>query len=171
MGYVEKQVERLAAKYKTRDPFELLDCVNAITFETDKYTRLKGYCFLSCRSTYVAVNTYLPKEEKRMVAAHELGHITLHKNLLKLAPMQDSVLYDMRTPCEYEANLFAANLLVCDSDVEQLAGEMDYFDLCKTLSVSPELMSFKLYSLVQRGYRYNLPIGLNSKFLAKSGTE
>ena len=43
--------------------------------------------------------------------------------------------------------------------------DMDYFRMCKELYVSPDLMSFKLFSMIQRGYRYNLPQGLNSTFL------
>jgi hypothetical protein len=42
---------------------------------------------------------------------------------------------------------------------------MDYFRICKELYVRPDLMSFKLFSMIQRGYQYNLPQGLNSTFL------
>ena len=66
-----------------------------------------------------------------------------------------------------EANLFAANLLLSDTDIEKMSQneDMDYFQMCQNLYVSPELVSFKLFSLMKRGHAYNMPLNLNSKFL------
>ena len=82
-----------------------------IVGETDRYEKLKGYCFMSCQTIYVMVSSFLSEEEKKIVAAHELGHIILHRSQLKMAPMKDDVLYNMRDNTEYEANLFAADLI------------------------------------------------------------
>ena len=38
---------------------------------TDK--TLKGYCFMSCKTIYVMISSFLSEEEKMIVAAHELG--------------------------------------------------------------------------------------------------
>ena len=66
-----------------------------------------------------------------------------------------------------EANLFAANLLLSDTDIEKMSQneDMDYFQMCQSLYLSPELVSFKLFSLTKRGHAYNMPLNLNSKFL------
>ena len=117
--YIYKQVQRLVKKYHTRDPFEILENMNVIVVESDKYETLKGYCFMSCQSTYTVINTFLPEPVKRIVAAHELGHIILHRHQLKMAP------------------------------------------------TTPDVMSFKLFSLIRRGYTYDLPMGIDSKFLGK----
>ena len=105
------------------------------------------------------------------MAAHELGHIVLHHNELKMAPMLDDKLYNMVDDTEYQANLFTADLLISDQDVAELAQneDLDYFSFCSAQSsaASPELMSFKLYSLIHRGQNYNMPLDLNSRFLAK----
>ena len=45
--------------------------------------------------------------------------------------------------------------------------DLDYFGLCSSLNSSPELMSFKLYSLMKRGQAYHRPMEIQSKFLAK----
>lgn len=169
-NYIFHAVEKLIKKHKTRDPFEILQHMGVIVFETDKYQKLKGYCFLSHRTLYVAINEYLSEEEKRIVAAHELGHIILHRSLLCMAPMKDSVLYNMTDKTEYEANLFASDLLLPDDDVFDIThkSDLDYFGLCSTLNTTPELMSFKLYSLIRRGNNeYQIPIGIDSKFLGK----
>lgn len=168
-NYIYTEVGKLIKRFKTRDPFELLDCMNIVVRETSNFKKLKGYCFMSCQTIYVMINSFLPDEEKRIVAAHELGHIILHRKQLKLALMKDDVLYTMTNSTEYEANLFAADLLVEDDDVAEMSKneDLDYFGFCSNLNVSPDLMSFKLYSLMKRGHAYHMPMEIQSNFLAK----
>ena len=162
-------MEKLCKKYKTRDPFELLNGMNVIVTESFAFSNLKGFCFLNCRTTYVVINGNLTDSEKRIVAAHELGHIVLHKDHLKLAPMKDSILYDMTGKLEYQANSFAADLLISDAEIRSLLKEeeMDYFEACHRLDTAPDLISFKLFNLNKRNTSYNLPLptNLNSVFL------
>ena len=167
--YIFGQVNKIIDKYCTRDPFELLDAMGVIMVFSRKYSAdgLKGYCLLANRTTYVVINDFLWEEEQRIVAMHELGHIILHRHILQVAPMRDFELYGMKNRAEYEANLFAADTLISDQVVEELAKNeyMDYFCMCKTLGISPELMSFKLYSLIHRGHNYKLPQDIKSGFL------
>lgn len=164
-----QQSRKTCKKFKTRDPFEILEEMNVIVGETDRYEKLKGYCFMSCQTIYVMVSSFLSEEEKKIVAAHELGHIILHRSQLKMAPMKDDVLYNMRDNTEYEANLFAADLILDDKEIADLSKneDLNYFGLCSCLNSSPELMSFKLYSLIKRGQNYNMPLEIQSNFLAK----
>ena len=122
-SYIYNKVEKLVKKFKTRDPFEILEAMNVIVGETDRYEKLKGYCFMSCQTIYVMISSFLSEEEKKIVAAHELGHITLHRPQLKMAPMKDDVLYNMRDNTEYEANLFAADLILDDKEIEDLSSK------------------------------------------------
>lgn len=141
----------------------------SIVTESFAFSNLKGFCFLNCRTTYVVINGNLTDSEKRIVAAHELGHIVLHKDHLKLAPMKDSILYDMTGKLEYQANSFAADLLISDAEIRSLLKEeeMDYFEACHRLDTAPDLISFKLFNLNKRNTSYNLPLptNLNSVFL------
>ena len=41
--------------------------------------------------------------------------------------------------------------------------DLDYFGLCSSLNATPELMSFKLYSLTKRGQAYHMPMEIQSK--------
>lgn len=167
--YIYKEVQRLVKKFKTRDPFEILDGMNVVVGETSRYKTLKGYCFMSCQTIYIMISSFLSDEEKKIVAAHELGHIILHRSQLKMAPMKDDVLYNMTDNTEYQANLFAADLLLEDEEIAKMSQneELDYFGFCSSLYTSPELMSFKLYSLIQRGQTYHMPMDIQSNFLAK----
>lgn len=86
-----------------------------------------------------------------------------------MAPMKDDTLYNMMDNTEYQANLFAADLLLDDNDIADMVQneDLDYFGLCSSLNSSPELMSFKLYSLTKRGQAYHMPMEIQSNFLAK----
>lgn len=79
------------------------------------------------------------------------------------------VLYNMMDSTEYEANLFAADLLLEDDDVAEMSKneDLNYFSFCSSLDASPELMSFKLYSLMKCGQAYHMPMEIQSNFLAK----
>lgn len=168
-GYIYDETQKLIRKYKTRDPFKIMDDMHIIVGETSSFQKLKGFCFMSCKTIYVRISSFLSEEEKQIVAAHELGHIILHKTQLKMAPMKDDTLYNMQDNTEYQANLFAADLLLSDADIAEMAHneDLDYFSLCSTLNSTPELMSFKLYSLTKRGQAYHMPMEIQSNFLAK----
>ena len=168
-GYIYDETQKLIRKYKTRDPFKIMDDMHIIVGETSNFQKLKGFCFMSCKTIYVQISSFLSEEEKQIVAAHELGHIILHKTQLKMAPMKDDTLYNMQDNTEYQANLFAADLLLADVDIADMAHneDLDYFSLCSTLNSTPELMSFKLYSLTKRGQAYHMPMKIQSNFLAK----
>ena len=168
-GYIYDETQKLIRKYKTRNPFKIMDDMHIIVGETSNFQKLKGFCFMSCKTIYVQISSFLSEEEKQIVAAHELGHIILHRTQLKMAPMKDDTLYNMQDNAEYQANLFAADLLLADADIADMAHneDLDYFSLCSTLNSTPELMSFKLYSLTKRGQAYHMPMEIQSNFLAK----
>ncbi|WP_288617636.1 ImmA/IrrE family metallo-endopeptidase [uncultured Eubacterium sp.] len=168
-GYIYDETQKLIRKYKTRDPFKIMDDMHIIVGETSSFQKLKGFCFMSCKTIYVQISSFLSEKEKQIVAAHELGHIILHRTQLKMAPMKDDTLYNMQDNTEYQANLFAADLLLSDADIADMAHneDLDYFSLCSTLNSTPELMSFKLYSLTKRGQAYHMPMEIQSNFLAK----
>lgn len=135
-GYIYDETQKLIRKYKTRDPFKIMDNMHVIVGESSSFQKLKGFCFMSCKTIYVQISSFLSEEEKQIVAAHELGHIILHRTQLKMAPMKDDTLYNMQDNTEYQANLFAADLLLSDADIADMAHneDLDYFSLCNTLN-------------------------------------
>lgn len=166
--YINREVEKLIKKYKTNDPFELIDCLGInLLFKSD-LGELKGFYYITHREKYIVINSSLHKREQLLVAAHELGHDRLHRHLAKVSPLKDFMIYDMVGHAEYEANMFASELLIEDKQVEDcIADEMDFFYMCRSLGFRPEFVTFKLYNMMQRGYRINLPQNIDSKFLGK----
>lgn len=165
-NFICTKVNELIDEYKTNNPFELIDYLK-ITLVNSNIAELKGYCLSVKGYPYIGVSFLLNEQDRRIVAAHELGHYILHLNETSLYRFEDENIYNSYDKTEYDANIFAANLLVSDGEVDELvrSENMDYFTMCRTLSLPPELLSFKLFSMVSRGYKYNLPMTPKSDFL------
>ena len=151
--YIYQEINKLVRRYGTRDPFELLDAMQVQVHVYYDLTATKGFTRYFLRRFFVGINGNLPEAEQRVVAAHELGHIALHAGELRTAPLFDTAVYDKRSSTEYEANLFAADLLVPDEEVLRAASEpdTDFPALCRALGAAPELMNFKVMSMRRRG--------------------
>ena len=88
---------------------------------------------------------------KRMVCAHELGHILLHQDKLgrdkngRLKKLVEWELFDMKDLTEYEANLFAANLLIDTEALKALVYDnYDNVSIASRLRVNVNLVTIKI---------------------------
>ncbi len=99
--YVYQKIEKLVRRHGTRDPFELLDAMHVqVRFYFDLHST-KGFSRYFLRQYFVGINGNLPREEQRIVAAHELGHIVLLKvprSLTRLS-MTSAAARNMRPIC------------------------------------------------------------------------
>ncbi|MBO4368400.1 MAG: ImmA/IrrE family metallo-endopeptidase [Clostridia bacterium] len=170
--HIFAKAESLAHKYATRDPFEILEMLGAVVILSERYARdgLKGYCTIINRTKYAVVNARLPKAERTVAAAHELGHLVLHSaELMAGGALVDSYLSMNSGRLEREADMFAADFLLDDAAVTEciLSADADFFKVARILHVPQEFLAFKLYSMVQRGAGGgNIPIGLYTDFLS-----
>ena len=73
----------------------------------------------------------------------------------------------MTRPAEYEANLFAAELLIDDRQLLELLndGDKSFFGVARELYVPAELLDFKFRVLKQKGYRIEAPYIASADFL------
>jgi Zn-dependent peptidase ImmA (M78 family) len=101
------------------------------------------------------------------LAAHELGHDRLHKEIALLKGFQEVELFDMASPVEYEANLFAAEFLIDDQELLELLNDdsKSFFGVARELSVPAALLDFKFRLLKHKGYRIEAPYIANGDFL------
>ena len=147
--YVYQVIGKLVRRYGTRDPFELMDAMHVqVRFYYD-LTRTKGFTRYFLRQYFAGINGNLPASEQRVVAAHELGHIVLHAEALKTAPLFDTA------------------VLLADEDVLECVQrpDADFGALCLSMDVSPGLMNFKLRSMQKRGIDVPLVSECDSRFL------
>ena len=174
--YIYDEVGRVVRKYRTRDPFELLDCLNAelrIAYHYGKHG-LKGFSTVANRLKFVVINGRLNEYEQRVVAGHEAAHLAIHMDELLKSParmLKDFNLWDDSGRIERQANLFTADFMLDDDavmDVVQYGGDdRDFFGAARELYVPPPLLAFKLYSMMRRGFDVRVPVDLDSKFLGR----
>ena len=103
----------------------------------------------------------------QMVCGHEIGHDTFHRDLAKgNDTLPEFVLFDMRTKHEYEANAFAAHLIIDDDDlIDYLRQSYDVVQLSSAMGTNINLMLIKLNEMNRMGWRLNIPYMPHSDFL------
>jgi len=140
MDWIHAEAESAVRRHRTRDPFELLDCLNIITRFSCEFAEdgLKGFAAIEKRKKYAVINGNLDKYEQRIVAGHEAAHLILHEN--EILGRQTRTLYDFTMfrdngRLENQANRFLADFLVSDEQVlDVTADESDYFATASTLN-------------------------------------
>ena len=166
------EVEHVLKKYKTRDPYQLLDAIGAVTKFSYAYPAdgLKGYCTILHRIPYAVINGNLDDDDKKVATGHEAAHLIIHRKQIMASPvkaMRDFNLYDSSGRIENEANFFLADFITSDDDVlEVIEYVYDYFAAARELRVPAPLLAFKLYSMMRRGYKVRNPWTWTASFLA-----
>lgn len=166
MDYICNLAVSLRDKYFTHDPFQIAEAMGIELLFHPLGEHLKGYFFYHSKVRIIVINQELPIELQRVVCAHELGHSLLHKELATQNNFQDFSLFDITAKPEYEANLFAAELLLPDDEVmAHLLDGVSLYAIASELYVPPELLSFKLRILQKKGIDLQLPMECRGNFL------
>ncbi len=162
-----KEIDFLIHKYGTRDPFELCDRLNIRIHYKNLGTAVKAYYFYQSRVKNIILNNNSADIVKKVLCAHELGHALLHGKLNTMRGFQEIELFDTTTATEYEANLFAAELLIDDEELLEKLNTSDksFFDVAKDLCVPAELLDFKFRLLKNKGYHIEPPCIAQPNFL------
>lgn len=107
----------------------------------------------------------------RMVCAHELGHDVLHRDIAKGEGLKEFVIFNMKDTTEYEANAFAAHLIIDDDDIYSMSKDKyDVVQMAKMLNVNINLVLIKLQELNKLGYDFRVPCEADSFFFRKPKT-
>jgi len=163
--YIQSVASELIKRYDTRNPFELCRATGVEVFFADLGS-LKGMYKYLKRNRFAVINENLDDYTKNLVCAHELGHDILHRDLAKKLCLQEFVLYDMKSRPEYEANLFASEILLPDSEIFTLAHDgFDIEQIANALYTDINLVALKMASMNTRGYQFRTVIDLKSDFL------
>ena len=165
--YIQNVANKLIKKFDTRDPFQLCQAIGVEVFYADLGS-LKGMYKYLKKNRFAVINENLDPFTKTLVCAHELGHDILHQNLARKVCLQEFILYDMKSRPEYEANLFASEILLPDDIIFNLARDgYDIEQISKELCTDINLIALKVSTMNTRGYRFNNTIDAKSDFLRK----
>lgn len=165
--YIQNIANKLIKRFDTRDPFELCHAIGVEVFYADLGS-LKGMYKYLKKNRFAVINEKLDPYTKSLVCAHELGHDILHQDLARKVCLQEFMLYDMKSRPEYEANLFASEILLPDDRILTLAHDgYDIEQISKELCTDINLIALKLSSMSTRGYQFNNVIDAKSDFLRR----
>ena len=167
--YISKAACSTMGKTGETDPFRICEALGILTLFEPMGTypeACKGFFLAQSRKMAVTINSDLSEELQKIICAHELGHAVLHRKSVKLKAFHDFMLFDTISHYEYEANLFAAELLLRDKDVIEALNEgLSFFQAAQKLNVPDELLDFKLRAMKRKGYKFIAPISARSDFL------
>ena len=140
---------KLLRKYHIGDPFIIAEREGIqIVYVNDlKTTRGSSAIILGVR--FIFLNRLLSRQMAIMVCAHELGHLLLHKKEYRNLPNQQWLLnhelFDIKDELEYEANQFAANLLLDSGEIIECAENgFTRVQIAREMNVNVNLLLIKI---------------------------
>lgn len=167
--YVSEKVKKLIKKYGSRDPFELCEALG-IKIRYMELKTLKGFFFYQSRIRTVVLNADLSESAAKILCAHELGHACLHSDMLFNMRALNGDQFNSKNTAEYEANIFASELLISDENINELIKSegKSFYSLAMELCVPPELIDIKLRVMQAKGYEIDAPYLAQSDFLKRN---
>lgn len=132
-------VQSLIKKYGTNDPFKIIKQQNIILVYAP-LSGVRGFYQYFQRNHIIYIDENLPESEKKLVCAHELGHMLMHKKSNAL--YMDSHTLLNTNKYEIEANTFAAELLIPDELILEHPG-MTTDQIARLSGCTEEIIKFK----------------------------
>ena len=167
---------KLVREYGTRNPFRLASYLNVHVMMRSDFDRQKGAFSLVLNVPFLFINDNLSDEMKRIVCAHELGHALLHKKLCRKRKNQtiyELEIFDIKDNIEYEANIFAAGLLIDEKEMsDYFHYGYDVVQVARALNINVNLLMIKMIEMQERnGMTLNIPYIPKKNFLGTIGDD
>lgn len=163
---IARRVGALVREAGTRDPRAAAG-VLGVEILTRDFTRQRGAYKVVMRNPFIFIKSNLEPVMENIVIAHELGHHCLHRREAEsLGGFQEFNIFDMRdSRMEYEANVFAAELMLPDDEVmEYIRAGLDIHQIASAMMSDVNLVALKADALISRGAPLH-PQAHKTKFL------
>ena len=149
--YIHKFVMACEAVYGTRDPEEIFRQRRAAV-KRSAPEGLRGLICIVDGRVVAAADSSLPEPVRKLTLAHLLGHALLHRKRLTSGVTFEEPPGENGGAAEREADLFAAELLICDEEILTLRdGGLNEAQLISSFGVLRDLVPKKLFSMRSRG--------------------
>ena len=166
VNYIYDSVQSKIKKSRTRNPFTIAEDNGIMLIFDSNLNKIKGMYTIIKRNRIIILNDNMPERMQQIVCAHELGHDALHRQFAKDGGLREFMLYDMKSRPEYEANMYAADLLLDDEEVMELAKDgYDMQQVAGMLNTDINLIGLKMASMNYRGFDLRIGIEPKSDFL------
>ena len=159
-GTIVETADRIVKKCGTRDPYRIAKELGIRIKMVDNFTTLKGCYQVILRNRWIFLNSNLKSGMRRIVCAHEIGHDMLHRHVVTgNGPMMEFELYNMKNRYEYEANIFASELLLdTDEILDYIYNyEYDVQQIASIMNSDVNLVALKISTLTKDGYQLRIP--------------
>ncbi|MGN1073474.1 MAG: ImmA/IrrE family metallo-endopeptidase [Eubacteriales bacterium] len=147
---IEREAESLIEECGTRDPFDIARQTGALV-RYKELGSLKGMYLCLGGERFIVIHPALPSAVRRVVCAHELGHDRLHRAQAQCHALHEFAVQTGGDRTEYEANVFAAALLIDEQELFEHA-ELGAEQLARLFGVDVDLLAIRLLSLRAKGY-------------------
>ena len=162
---IYKKANKLVEIHGTRDTIKLAKESGVEVIPFDCFHHLLGMYVYRWKQRAMFLNNKMDEYLKLMVAGHELGHDVYHRDLAKGKGMQEFELFRMQSSTEYEANAFAAHLLIdTDECLDYARNGYDVVQIARAMNSEINLMLIKLQELSRLGYNIRVPFEPKSDF-------
>ena len=141
--FIKELVGSLVKTHSTRDPFIIAEenKINIVYLPSD-FSFTKGSSITKSNEAIIMIKKGLSTAEQKFVAAHELGHVFLHHGL-NFYFITEYTHFPI-SKFEFEANIFAAELLISDDTLLSYKHDGYTFEqLSKILNVPPIAVKLK----------------------------
>ncbi len=156
---IYKNANDLVQRHGTRNTLRLAEYSGVEVFPVGYFTNLLGMYVFRWRHRAMFLNDRMDEYLTQMVAGHELGHDVYHRDLAGGSGLREFELFRMQSSTEYEANAFAAHLLIdTDECLECAENGCDVVQLAKIMNSEINLMLIKLQELGRLGYHIRVPL-------------
>lgn len=156
---IYKKANLAVRRFDTRNPLTIAKENGIEIIYTDNFKNLLGMYAYQWRKRAIILNSRMDDYLTLMVAAHELGHDTFHRSLAKNGGFKEFELFRMTSSTEYEANAFAAHILIDTDECLELARSgYDVVHIAKTMNSEINLMLIKIQEMIRLGYDLRLPM-------------
>ena len=161
-----KLPDELISRCGTRDPFRIASFLG-IEVRWLATKRQKGFCAVVLDEPFIFISQNMSEQMQRMTCAHELGHILLHRDILtKDRFFLDYELFNMQNETEYEANVFAASLLIDGQELyEQIREENEMTTIASAMDVNVNLLMIRIIEMQKAGSDFHIPFTPERNFL------
>ena len=103
------------------------------------------------RVSFIWLHDDLDEITEKVVLMHEIGHHIFHRRIAA-STFQEFSLYDMAGKPEMEANIFAANMLISDKSLIELAEDHYTSEQASVMLGLPhQLVLIKIQYMIDRG--------------------
>lgn len=164
--YIYRKASEVTKRAGSRNPLNIADDLGIDVYWSNELSDLLGLYTVIKKKRAIVVNSRLEEYMLKMVLAHEIGHDILHREEAKKGAMQEFEFFNMKDTKEYEANVFAAHLLIDTDEILELAHEgKDVSCIACNMCVNINLALIKISELITLGYDLRMPLDTKKDFL------